>query len=88
MFRRIAIIFIIIIFTACCCFIILSDNAAVYTLKEHNGKLALFKNKSLQETYDTVDVYSLPSADIETLKKGIVLNSPDDVWSYLEDYDG
>ncbi len=59
-----------------------------YMLKEYNGNVALYFGEELVEVYDSVDVNVLPEYDVSMLNKGIELESPDEVISYLEDYDG
>ena len=88
MLKRIGMYTLGLAFSLCCAYIIWSNETAVYTLKTHGENIALYKNNSVKEIYYTVDTENLPQADIDLLDKGIILENPDDVWIYIEDYDG
>ncbi len=88
--RKLGYLLMALLFIASMCLIFISytEPKNSYILKEYNGNVALYLGEELVEIYDTVDVKSLPEYDITILNKGIALNSPEEVISYLEDYDG
>ncbi|MBR2876346.1 MAG: BofC C-terminal domain-containing protein, partial [Clostridia bacterium] len=61
--------------------------STVYTLKEYNGRVALFinDNKLPKETFE-IRTNSLPTGDIEKLKIGIRVTSEKDLQKIIEDY--
>jgi hypothetical protein len=66
-----------------------SPHETLYTLKEHEGKLALFVDGSSvpSQIFDT-PTELLPEYDREMLKDGIVVNNETDLQKLIEDYDG
>ncbi len=59
----------------------------VYTVKEYDGKVAVFKNNdttpsTVYESYISL----LPEQDREKLKSGISVNNKDDLQKIIEDY--
>lgn len=58
-----------------------------YTVKEYDGKIAVYKNEETKP-YVVYDAYVslLPQQDIELLKKGIVTDNKEYLQSIIEDY--
>lgn len=65
-----------------------ADKNAPYSLKNYNGTVALFKGEEIITVYDGIILSTLPYADRQKFSSGIMLESPDDVQSIIEDYDG
>lgn len=58
-----------------------------YTVKEYEGKIAVYKNDETKP-YVVYDAYVslLPEQDIEQLKKGIITDDKEYLQSIIEDY--
>ena len=66
----------------------LTDNRpSYYTIKEHDGKVAIFRNGDTQpfNVYDSY-VSVLPESDQEKLKDGITVSNTEDLQRVIEDY--
>ncbi len=66
----------------------LTDNTPTYyTIKEHDGKVAIFRNDDTQpfNVYDSY-VSVLPQSDQEKLKSGITVSNTEDLQQVIEDY--
>lgn len=63
--------------------------AALYTVCEHDGKIAVFEGES-NEPIEITDIYvsGLPLKDRQLLKQGITANTNSELCRILEDYDG
>ncbi len=59
-----------------------------YTLKEHNGVVALFKGDKVLLVYEDIVLSTFPSADRQKFFEGITVTSPDDAEKIIEDFDG
>lgn len=58
-----------------------------FTIKEYNGKVAVFENDSEKPSFvSDVSVNNLPKADQSALKKGIEVNSKRALNRLVEDY--
>ncbi|MDR0984404.1 MAG: hypothetical protein LBL93_05275 [Ruminococcus sp.] len=66
-----------------------TSHIVVYTLKEHQGKLALFVDGSNipSQIFDT-PIELLPEYDRGMLKDGITVSNETDLQKLIEDYDG
>ena len=70
-----------------------SDNAptkaALYTVGEHDGKIAVFEGQN-DEPIEITDIYisELPLKDRMLIKQGITANTDSELCRILEDYDG
>lgn len=72
---------------------LLFTNAAVkneekLVLSVKDGYVVLKKGNSIITVYDDIVVDVLPDSDKEALKKGITIESEDQLYSIIEDYDG
>ena len=72
---------------------LLFTNAAVkneekLVLSVKDGYVVLKKGNSIITVYDDIVVDVLPDSDKEALKKGIPIESEDQLYSIIEDYDG
>lgn len=58
-----------------------------YTIKEYNGKIAVFENNNTfpENVYDTY-ISVLPESDQERLKNGITVNDKTELQRIIEDY--
>ena len=58
-----------------------------YTIKEYNGRIAIFKNdnSSPESIYDTY-ISVLPESDQNKLKNGITVNDKKELQKLIEDY--
>ena len=56
-----------------------------YELKEYNEKIGVFKNNALVYTIDTY-VFTLPESDKQLLKKGIKVDSIEELEKLIEEY--
>ena len=69
----------------------LQDNSDIvadyFTVKEYNGKVAIYKNDEIKP-YVVYDAYVslLPQQDIDLLKKGIVTDDKEYLQKVIEDY--
>lgn len=63
---------------------------AGFTVKEHNGKIAVFQNGNDDpiKILDGPYVRDLPTHDRELLQNGIVVETETELIALLEDYDG
>ena len=59
-----------------------------FTLSLYGGHPALFDRDDLLEVYDDIPVNSLPPADRTSLEDGIEINSFEELYTLLEDFDG
>lgn len=66
---------------------VMSETETVYTLKDYNGKLAVFKDEA-QIPYEIFDVFTsnLPKKDREAVKKGIKANGKEEITKIISDY--
>ena len=60
-----------------------------YTIKEHNGKIAVFEGNNTEPLMilDSPYIRDLPKSDQELLLKGIVARNKAELNKVLEDYD-
>lgn len=66
-----------------------TQTAAVYTLKEYNGFLALFTDGNpLPDAVYSVAIASLPEADRKALSDGISVGNEEELQRLLEDFTG
>lgn len=65
-----------------------TPDVTTYTLKNYNGTVVLYKNEEIIDEYEGIVVSNLPYADRRRLERGITVQSPDEVQSIIEDYDG
>jgi len=65
-----------------------SNNEKVYTLKEFNGKLAIYESTQ-NSPIEILDVYisSLPERDAQKIKNGISADSLNKIYEIAEDYE-
>lgn len=64
------------------------QESGIYTVKEHNGIIAVFKgNEQLSIMHTKVPVSNLPSEDKSLLKKGVEFSSYKDMLFFLENYE-
>lgn len=66
-----------------------SPKEEVYTIKDYNGKIAVFCNNSNKpiEVFETPQISELPTSDQKKLKLGIKAFSKKEVVFLLQDYD-
>lgn len=66
------------------------NQGIAYTVKEYNGKIAVFKrgNKEPERVIEDIFVRDLPTYDRELLTDGINARDEAEVNRILEDYDG
>lgn len=69
--------------------ILMSTGHNGYVVREYNGKIGIFQQKSnvLQETLN-VRVSDLPILDRQRLSSGIVAESDEQLCKIIEDFDG
>ena len=69
--------------------VILYSEGESYTLREFNGRLAVFRG-SEDEPSEVFDIFvqSLPDDDRAALAEGITVSSPEELRKLLEDYTG
>ncbi len=68
-----------------------NNNAKIaeqYKLKSYKNTVALYKNDTIIEIYDSVVLNTLPPKDIQSFNKGICVSTPLEAELLLEDYDG
>ena len=65
----------------------IDNTPTYYTVKDYEGKIAIFRNEDTQPfiVYDSY-ISSLPQADQEKLKNGIIITNTDDLQRAIEDY--
>ncbi len=57
----------------------------IYMLKEYNGKIGVYENEALVYTLDTY-VFTLPDADKQLLKRGIITADEAELYELIESY--
>lgn len=64
-----------------------TKNQEVYTIKEYEGKIAVFKNSD-KKPFTVYDAYTslLPEQDRQRLKNGIEVDNTTDLQRIIEDY--
>ncbi len=66
-----------------------SSEESYYTVKEHNGKIAVFNQNGVNpiHIFENPYVRDLPEYDRKLLKNGITVYSNEELLKILEDYD-
>ena len=62
-----------------------SQETAVYKIKEYNGKIGIFENDALIYTLD-VYLFTLPEKDKKLLSEGIQVSSKEELYEIIEEY--
>lgn len=66
-----------------------SNSASVkFVLKYYEGNVSLFEGDEIIETFSEINFSTLPFEDRENLSNGIELNSIDEAYNLIEDFDG
>lgn len=65
-----------------------TESSITYVLKYDDGNVSLFEDNTIVETFNEINIDMLPQADRQNLYDGIVLNSIDEVYELIEDFDG
>lgn len=64
-----------------------SDTPPEYILREYNGKTAVFeKGRELPVFIEDIFIDNLPEKDRKALREGIILSSPEELQSLIEDF--
>ena len=67
----------------------LEENEPLYTVKEHDGKIALYCRGNPQPfRYLEFNISLLPDFDREQLREGISLYTDEELWTYIQDVEG
>ena len=64
---------------------VVSTEKTVYTVKEYNGKIAIYENEALIYTLDRY-VFTLPEYDKKLLSSGIVVSTEEELYKIIEEY--
>lgn len=64
---------------------VLPVEKTVYTVKEYNGKIAIYENDALIYTLDRY-VFTLPEYDKKLLSSGIVVSTEEELYKIIEEY--
>ncbi len=66
----------------------IESSTARLMLRFYDGEVSLFEGNAILETFDEINFSTLPEGDRSRLIDGIELESLEDAYSLIEDFDG
>ena len=85
---KLCVVFCLIITTFSLFFILKKEEKQEVVLKSYKNTVALYENGIKKEIFEQIVLNSLPEKDKIDLKKGIIIETEDELLRILEDFDG